>query len=442
MLLGAFLFPLAAMVAGQLIHPVEIIAEGCHDPTTSSPAAQPVPPEGSYNPTTSLSAAQPVPPDALVTDAVGSAVTPPQDEGTHVPPQLLLANVDALAPPLAATLHDGSTSFLHPAAASGPVEAAPANHPPSAATQSDVYVEAAGNSTAHSAVPTPQAALDPPFFPDGNVAPEAPTAAAPPVSSIIAEQVTASELPKVEVSPPNSTEVEASSEYIFVRSESQGSAPEEWLPPMPSPYTESDVDPDGTLRAGTWVEGGHAAPSHAPPVVGGDLPIHNLKASPSLPADEASQVSAVDEGGPDINTLRYKFLTVGARGGRRRRGRGRGRTPFGSRSESLSSFSSPSSSTSSRPPSEEPSAAGATPSQLAVHASVPTRRLAEGDLVMFGGKALLPGRPRKWKKVQCKVGTMVLPVWETIPDTEDVMFAEYKQLIKSGAMSFRRTGRL
>ncbi|KAF7455805.1 hypothetical protein HWI79_3648 [Cryptosporidium felis] len=72
------------------------------------------------------------------------------------------------------------------------------------------------------------------------------------------------------------------------------------------------------------------------------------------------------------------------------------------------------------------------------------RRFPPNQFLKFSSLVLVPGKPRKWKRVQRRFGRNEgawLYRWEYIPESIDHLFMENLELIARGVVGPRRTGR-
>ncbi|EEA07278.1 uncharacterized protein CMU_001490 [Cryptosporidium muris RN66] len=74
-----------------------------------------------------------------------------------------------------------------------------------------------------------------------------------------------------------------------------------------------------------------------------------------------------------------------------------------------------------------------------------TRRFPPNQFLKFSTLTLIPGKPRKWKKVLRRTGSTSgaawLYRWEYIPESIDNVFMENLELVARGIIGPRRTGR-
>lgn len=72
------------------------------------------------------------------------------------------------------------------------------------------------------------------------------------------------------------------------------------------------------------------------------------------------------------------------------------------------------------------------------------RRFHPNQFLKFSSLVLVPGKPRKWKRVQRRFGRSEgawLYRWEYIPESIDNLFMENLELMARGVIGPRRTGR-
>ncbi|KAK9173514.1 hypothetical protein CmeUKMEL1_12180 [Cryptosporidium meleagridis] len=72
------------------------------------------------------------------------------------------------------------------------------------------------------------------------------------------------------------------------------------------------------------------------------------------------------------------------------------------------------------------------------------RRFQPNQFLKFSNLVLVPGKPRKWKRVQRRFGRSEgawLYRWEYIPESIDNLFMENLELMARGVVGPRRTGR-
>ncbi|KAH8584977.1 uncharacterized protein ELE39_000928 [Cryptosporidium sp. chipmunk genotype I] len=72
------------------------------------------------------------------------------------------------------------------------------------------------------------------------------------------------------------------------------------------------------------------------------------------------------------------------------------------------------------------------------------RRFQPNQFLKFSSLILVPGKPRKWKRVQRRFGRSEgawLYRWEYIPESIDNLFMENLELMARGIVGPRRTGR-
>lgn len=72
------------------------------------------------------------------------------------------------------------------------------------------------------------------------------------------------------------------------------------------------------------------------------------------------------------------------------------------------------------------------------------RRFQPNQFLKFSSLVLVPGKPRKWKRVQRRFGRSEgawLYRWEYIPESIDNLFMENLELMARGVVGPRRTGR-
>ncbi|KAJ1609210.1 hypothetical protein OJ253_1623 [Cryptosporidium canis] len=72
------------------------------------------------------------------------------------------------------------------------------------------------------------------------------------------------------------------------------------------------------------------------------------------------------------------------------------------------------------------------------------RRFQPNQFLKFSNLVLVPGKPRKWKRVQRRFGRSEgawLYRWEYIPESIDNIFMENLELMARGVVGPRRTGR-